>query len=350
MIFEEIRFFWRLIRKIAMIFIIFLLFFGIIEIARAYQTLSEVHPSLAYLFIGALFGAFFALIWYFIRGIKKYPRVLNVPNDKNPKKFGKYLVKYISRMEINPLLEAEHLEKLAQYREKLKLQLKKRKEIEELKELIAETEQEAVLPILKVLDKHAELKVRNGVRDIMLAVTLSPYRSVDLMIVLYRNLAIVQSVAKTYNARPRLKEMTRIVYDTIRVVATVNFVNLGGKMINNIGKGLPGMIPGLSRIVDDCTEGLAAGLLTSITGHAAKQRCRAYKRWDYDEAKKQLADHLKTFTGDVGKIFFTDIIPNMKIPGGIAIDKFKEVKDSLAKNFSETMNMVGSFLRHKGKS
>jgi len=251
------------------------------------------------------------------------------------------------RLEANEQLTDEQKKATMAQRKILEKSLKKARKPDQLKSIIEAAEIQAVEPILNILDRRAEQRIRAGVRDIMLAVTLSPYRVVDLLIVLYRNLVIVRDINLIYNSRPRLRENISILIDTIRVVATVNFINLGTKMVENVTRGLPGIIPGVSRIVDDCTEGIAAGLLTSVTGYAAKERCRAFRRWNYEEARENIASHLKTFTADVGKMFFTDIIPHLKIPGGLALEKWKEVKDSITRGFNDTIDAVHNFIRFK---
>lgn len=347
MIINDIKRGWRIVRRVAMGVLGLVVFFTLMELIRAYQTLRAVHPLVGYCFLAIFAGLGLYGLWRIRRSIKMRPRVLIAPPCEKYKKYGRYLLKYMERLEDNRLLDETYLKTIAEQRSKLQACIDKKSDRDTFTEAINQAETQGIQPALVVLDKLAEEKIRDGVRDIMLAVTLSPYRSIDLMIVLYRNVAIVQNVAKIYNSRPRFRENVAIICDTIRVVATVNFVNLGTKMLENVSHGLPGIIPGVSRIIDDCTEGLAAGLLTSVTGHAAKERCRAFRQWNYEEAKNNIARHLKTFTSDVGKMFFRDIIPQVKIPGGIAIEKWKEVKDGVVKGFGETVGMVQDFVKSR---
>jgi len=349
MVFSEIKLLWRIVCRSAVLAGVLLSFFAILEVVRAFHTFYTIHPAAGYGFLVLLLGLAVWGFWYFWSAFCKYPKVLLIPSQSRPRKYGKYLGNYLERLKANDFLDEDDRQMADKGREMLRQVLANSKDSDALQEVIRQTEKDCVEPILHKLDRLADGKIRGGVRDIMLAVTLSPYRSVDLLVVLYRNLAMVGNVAAVYNSRPRLRETLAILYDTARVVATVNFVNLGAKMIDNVTKGLPGMIPGISRIVDDCTEGLAAGLLTSITGHAAQQRCRAFRGWDYEEAKKNIARHLKTFTADVGKMFFQDITPNIRLPIGLGLDKWKELKESVARGFNDTIEAIQNFVRF-GKS
>jgi hypothetical protein len=77
---------------------------------------------------------------------------------------------------------------------------------------------------------------------------------------------MVGNVAMIYNSQPRLRESIAILYDTARVVATVNFVNL---------------------------------------------------------------------------------TPNIRLPIGMGLDKWKELKESVAKGFYDTIEAIQNFVRFK---
>ena len=78
-----------------------------------------------------------------------------------------------------------------------------------------------------MLDEKAEKQVRKSTRDVMVGVTLSPYKAADLLIVLYRNLIMTTKIIRIYNTRPRFREQLKTIYDTICIVATVNYINMG---------------------------------------------------------------------------------------------------------------------------
>ncbi len=347
MIVKELKQFWSMVKTCTAIVMVVALFFSMIECIRAYQTLRDLHLWAGYGFLLILAGLIIWAVWMLYRVNHDRPLVLKVPDPVRVRKYSRYLLKYIRRLEENPQFSVDQQKQIFEQRIKLQERIKKANSSRKYMAAIELAENETILPSLKILDAVAEKTIRQSVRDIMLAVTVSPYRSIDLMVVIYRNIGMIQNITTIYNSRPRLRESLLIIYDTIRVVATVNFVSLSAKMLENVTRGLPGAIPGISRIVDSCTEGLSAGLLSSITGHAAKHRCRAFRRWSYQDAKESIAIHLKTFTADVGKMFFMDITPHIRIPGGLTLEKWREIKDNVAKGFSDTVSGIYDFVRSK---
>ncbi|MBN1764793.1 MAG: DUF697 domain-containing protein [Sedimentisphaerales bacterium] len=345
MIFEELKRFWLLARKIALLLGIVLSFFAVLELFRAYITLRDIHWLLGYSFVVILAVLIVWTFVYFFRAFRDLPRTLTpVPREKI-RKYAKYLTRYLKRLQVNPHLSPEQIENIVTHRKNLEAQLTPKTRKDDLAKTAEDIETNCIEPALKTLDNLAEKKIRAAVRDIMITVTISPYRSMDLLVVTYRNLGMIKNIAVIYNSRPSLRESLAILCDTLRVVAAVNFVNLGGKMVENLTKGLPGIIPGVSRIVDDCTEGLAAGLFSSVTGHAARHRCRAFGCWDLEQAKVTIAKQLKTFSTDVGGMFFKDILPLLRLPATVTIEKFKQLKDLLYQNFNSAVDAVLNMIK-----
>ena len=67
-----------------------------------------------------------------------------------------------------------------------------------------------------------------------------------------------------------------ILRDVLRVLITVNFLYIGRNLVENLFAN----VPLLGRVVDDMGQGLGAGLFTSAAGHAAIERCAAFRGWD----------------------------------------------------------------------
>jgi len=99
-------------------------------------------------------------------------------------------------------------------------------------------------------------------------------------------------------------------YDVVTVVATVNFLNYGSKLMQN----LLSSVPLLGRFTDDVVEGVGAGLLTSVTGHAALLRCRAFHGWSERKSQDMLRKQLGKFMVDIKKIVFDDILTELYKP------------------------------------
>ena len=85
----------------------------------------------------------------------------------------------------------------------------------------------------------------------MLGVTLSPFRAVDLAVVIYRNAAMVFRIMSFYNSRPLLSEQVLILRDAFSVVDTVNYLNFGEKLIEQLFS----RVPWIGQAVDDFAQG-----------------------------------------------------------------------------------------------
>jgi len=178
----------------------------------------------------------------------------------------------------------------------------------ELLASLQEAVDNVIIPAIKPLDVEAERRVRNCVRDTMLGVTVSPWRSMDLLVVLYRNGQMVLEISQLYNGRPRWRDQFRILNDVLRIVATVQFLNIGSRLIDN----MTSWIPVLGRFADDIAQGIGAGLFTSVTGYAAVDRCRSFQGWDETAARAGLGNQLKQFLADLKGVVADTIIPVLR--------------------------------------
>lgn len=142
----------------------------------------------------------------------------------------------------------------------------------------------------------------------MLAVTVSPWRSVDLFVVLYRNGKMVLEVSTIYNGKPRFREQVEIATDVLKIVATVQFLNIGSKLIEN----LTSWIPVLGRFTDDIAQGIGAGLFTSVAGHTTIDRCRAFHGWSETQTRSGMPENLRLFMVDIKGIVSDTIMPALK--------------------------------------
>ncbi|MHC4551888.1 MAG: hypothetical protein ACYSUT_03855, partial [Planctomycetota bacterium] len=107
-------------------------------------------------------------------------------------------------------------------------------------------------------------------------------------------------------------------------------------------EGLGSRVPGIGRFVDDIAQGIGAGFMTTICGHAAMDRCRAFKSWDEAEAKKHLLSHLGDFYTDVKDMFFKDVWAGVRSRAGSAAN---EASDKVADAIDETGSVVETFIK-----
>ena len=292
----DLRYWWKIIKTTTLVAGLFLSFFAAIEILHAYSVLKDIHPILGntFLIIFLLCLAYFPFRLFVT--ISKRPRVLVSPDIENSvspsnvecRNYLKYLIKLLDRLASNPNIDTSDIKAAYNRIDLLEQLLTFQNEPKILIAEINKIEKEAIVPFIEQLDNKAEAEVRKCVRDIMLGVTLSPYRAVDLIIVLYRNIEMVSKVVNIYNNRPLLVEQIAIFRDVFKVVATVNYLNFGEKLMEQFFS----RVPFIGQALDDVAQGIGAGLMTSAAGHSTIYRCRAYRHWNQEEAVKTLSSHI----------------------------------------------------------
>ncbi len=295
-----------------------LLFFTLMETLRAYQTLRAAHPVLGHGFGLLVLVLLVVLVGAYVRTLARRPRLLRPPVGIDPatavgsplRAYARFQIRLVRRLATNPHLPESLRTPLRQQGDRLHESLAAGANAADLARCVRETQETAVAPAIKPLDALAEAEVARSVRDVMLAVTLSPWRTIDLLVVLARNLRMAARVVVIYHARPPLREQALIMRDIFTVVVTVNFLNYGSRLFQS----LTSSVPLLGRFTDDLAQGVGAGLLTSVTGHAAIDRCRAYSGWELVAAERSIRANLHRFLGDVKQIVVTDVLQRLRRP------------------------------------
>lgn len=313
--FAELRLIWRMVRTFLLVVGVLLSFFAVLELVRAYNILYQAHPWAGYGF-AILIGLAVLLVVVYVTGtLARWPAVLTPPTGKVAhasrhwlRRYCRYLARYLGRLAENENLTDEQREQAAAAAGRIQRAATPAASADDLRKAIDAVEEETICPLLAVLDEQADALVRHAVRDIMVGVALSPYRAIDLFVVVYRSAAMIGGVMRVYTSRPHLRELTRTFRDTLRIVATVNYLNLGQKFIERLFSA----VPFIGRFMDELAQGFGAGLLTSVAGHAAIQRCRAFREWDQEEAAQTIASKLGEFLTDVKEMFTRDVLPHIK--------------------------------------
>lgn len=335
---------WKLIRNTLIFVGVLLSFIALMEILRAYQTLHGIHPWLGYAFALIAAGGIIWMIVYYWIVVGSQPRVLTPPKItdfesaslRQIRKYALYLTRYLKRLSINPNLDETQQESARQARNTLDGLLVKSPNSETLLAAVHEIEQNTIRPLLRSIDRKASRHVRDCMRDVMIAVTLSPYRSVDLAVVVYRNVRMVIDLIRMYNTRPAVKEQLLIFYDIFSIIATVNYIHLGRNLIQSLGS----KVPGVGRFLDEIAQGIGAGFMTTITGHAAMQRCRAFDGWNARKERDNLLAHIGDFYADVRDIFFKDVWGSVIQTSGQALGSAREAVWSAIDETGQTLNKM----------
>ena len=308
---------WKLICRVAVVLGVLFTFFVLVEMLRVFLLFYRIHPVIGWVYAVVLLIAGGWFIKGFIREWHAYPKALKPP--EMPKELAtahfdvlhsycKYLLLYLDRLSGNAYFEEEDLDRLDDGIDSIVDALKAHPLRDDLIREIEHTETQVIAPLLDKLKLQASKEIRHSTRDVMLGVTLSPYHSMDIFVVVYRNASMVLRIVKIFESRPWGKEQLLVLRDTLRVVATVNMLNLSKNVFENLFT----QIPIIGRSIDDIGQGVGAGLLTSASGYAAVERCAAFRGWDKGVASASLAGQAAQFLADVKDLFTKDVLPNMK--------------------------------------
>jgi len=339
---------WKTIKILFLIISIFILLFFIAEVIRTYQTFYDLHPVIGFLFAALLICSLGWLLSYCILTLISRPPVLIPPKFENKNDitnrevhaYIKYLIKYINRLNNNENLSYEDRNKSDCNTVDLKNNLNSEDKGGKL--LVIEKAEEQIQSLLSKLDEKAEDQVRKSTRDVMVGVMLSPYKAADLLIVLYRNLVMTTKIIRIYNTRPRFREQLKIMYDTTCIVATVNYINMGKNLLEGFGS----KVPFVGKYLDDIAQGIGAGFMTSVAGHAAMERCMAFKGWNQQEAKDNIREHLKQFFIDVKNTFIDDVLDMVIKRIGVASkETLDKARNGISEALDETSNIIGKFVK-----
>ncbi|HIE10487.1 MAG TPA: DUF697 domain-containing protein, partial [Kiritimatiellae bacterium] len=287
-------------------------FLAAVELFRAFVFFHRLNHLLGFAFLAFVILLLFALGRVLLGPWLKQSRVLNPP-ELPPlqeaafgelKRYCRYLLRYLERLRRNPNLDREARRRVEQGISDLAERLAAHPLRRDLARGIRVCEQEVLEPVLGGLRARAEKEVRDCVRDVMLGVALSPYHSLDLLLVITRIGRLMGRISAIFLSRPLPRDEWLVFRDTVRVVLAVNAFNLGRSVFREILSGAPLV----GRSAYHLAEALGAGLFTSLAGHAAILRVAAYRGWNRDEAARALGAQVGSFARDLGKIFTTDMV------------------------------------------
>jgi len=338
---EELGRWWKIIRNIAIFVGALLSVVILVDLVEAYATLRGVHPWLGYALVVALAGGALWLAIKVLGSLLRTPAVLSAPaiadgdhlTEREREVYAKYLVRYAEGLLANEAVPEE----LRNIKRALLATL-----VEKEAPPAAAIETDVIAPLLGALDEKAQRIVRDVTRNVMLGVAFLPWRSADLILVLQQNTKLVLQLTALYKSRPLVREQMNILKDTLRVVATINFLNLGRGFIETLGKS----VPVVGRYIDNLAEGGGAAFLTFVTGQAAIDRCRAYRGWNYERGVEGMKSQLKSFFIEVGKMVTADLMPHVY---ALASDRAKKLWDGIraavTSTFEKTADGITRFVK-----
>ena len=314
----------KIIKKAAIGIAGLVLFLLILELIRAYQTLYTFTPILGYFFV---FGIVLFVSWLgynITKTVLSLPKKIKVPpyDIRNPHrskvKYLKYLHKYAHRLLSNANIPADKKMALIAIRQDIQKHTNVNDE-QSVQNAINRLENEVLDIGLSYLDEEAENIVRDSVRDNILAVTFSPFRTTDSLFVIYRNLSMFNQILRIYKQRPAITEFFQTMKDVLKIVVGVNILNYTQKFTEK----LMSKIPLLDRATDDILQGIGAGILTTSVGKATIRRGRCYKQWDPEKELENFGKSVSAFLSYVRGIITKDVLPRFTRPFEKNWDKIK---------------------------
>lgn len=332
---------WILLKRVTLVVGIALSLFAVIEVLHGYQVLAGVHPALGYSFLAVIVSLILVAVFMGVRALLVLPRALVPPHigsfqDASPSnlvRYQQYLGAYLGLLSINESLSESQRSSCDRARTEILSAHKNSLSTE-----LARIESEVVVSAVGELERQAGVAVHDCVRDVMLAVSLSPYRAADLLIVGYRNVAMLLRIIRIFDTRPPLQSQFVMLRDILSVVATVNYLNMGEKLIESIGA----KIPFVGQAVDDVSQGVGAGIMTSTVGHAAIQRCGAFRGWDAAEGAESMRSMIGRFVRDVGQIWNQDVLGSLRSRLG---EQWETVRTGVGESITNLSSNAGDFVK-----
>ncbi len=341
-----LRSIWRRLLLVLTVIVAVLGFFAFIELVRAYQVLDQLHPWLGWVYLLVLAVGVVALVVYYVVSVAGKPKVLSAPDRCDHRRYAIYLVELTRRLENNDFVSDELRQSLRYQSVELQRAARKSSDMDEVAGISGRILRDCVEPCYRELGSKADREVQRCVRDVMIGVTISPWRAADLLVVFYRNMRMVVSVMDIYDARPPLRAQISTMVDILKIICTVNILNYGSKLAENLASG----IPFVGRFADDIAQGVGAGLLTSMAGHAAIDRCSSLDSWNEADARNKVADKAKVFAADLKGIVVTDILPRMRVrlskeEADAGPGMMERLKSGVTKAMDDTADVMDAFVR-----
>ena len=176
---------FRIVRTAVTAVGVFFAFFAFVEVVRAYQTLRGLHPAAGYAFLAVITAAVAWLVWYLWVNLAAVPRALKPPvipdpaqaTDRQLRKYLRYLRRFLERLTVNDCVSEANQANIQIALNQIDRAMAEAAPAEMLRATIEVVEARAIVPALDDIDALAARQVRDSMRDIMIGVTLSPYKS-----------------------------------------------------------------------------------------------------------------------------------------------------------------------------
>jgi len=140
---------------------------------------------------------------------------------------------------------------------------------------------------LRAKDEKALSLISKESRDVALVIGVSPFATIDMMVILFRNYRLIKQLSTLYGIRPS----RRIQYSLLKKVLTTTFA--GGATELAISSLLPEFgVNMMTKLSSRAAQGLGAGVMTSRIGLAALEAVRplAFEQGQQPKVKQILRE------------------------------------------------------------
>lgn len=291
---------------VLILFVIFVINQTVQIAALAY----DLHPLFGEVVKYLLIAVYALLVIFSFYQFWKLPKALKWPGEGNSKAYITFLLNIRKRLIRNKNLPAEFIDQRLRPPEL-------ETNIQALEQSIREAEAE--------LDKLAEKELKITAQTVFVSTAVSQSGSLDVFVVLTAQARMVWRIARLYNQRPALREMTRL-YANVAVtsfaakaIEDIDVAEVLEPVINGFsGVALVNIVPVISLLTNSIFTGTANALLTLRTGIIARRYCGLFA---YYESRKQYGDEKKL----LGQIRRSAIREAGMMLGGVIMGPSKQV-------------------------
>lgn len=362
-IIADARAFWKFLRRALVIGFVVAVVFAVAEISNLGRLFYWIHPVLGTMFFVLILGAVAAAIG---RAVVRYiatPQALSPP--VMPQKAEEvtlaqlsaqvsFIDRFLRNCEANAELDAQRAG-IAAARTRVAALAQRIAQpgfaalAEARDEARALTDQE-VPKLLAPLDARVDELIWREALAVGIGTAVSPNGMLDAFIVLWRNLNLISRVSRLYFGRPGLAGTLVIARDVAGSILVASYLESVAEAAGSLIGAQLGSLAG--SVAGPVMEGMTNALVTVRVGCLAKDRCRAFQRWDQatkQGALKAVGAYTKKISGKLWKEILAASGLGLgkigeKLKGGIAASG-AAAKSGLA----ATGRAMGKLLRRKKK-
>ncbi len=261
------------------------------QIASVYRLFRDVHPVAGW--VAALtFAA--ALAWFVGRpvwSLVRVPRAVRPPRlapagtrtAEDWKRQRDYIGRYLRALRSNPELD-DRVERIDLALDELhRLRPASAAGGTNSGDDLTAFEREHVLPLLTELDARVDALIQREALAVGTMTAVSPNGSLDVFLVLWRNVNMVATIARLYYGRPGLRGTALVAQDVASAVLLASVMeklsDMSAGLIRKMGEGSRA-IPLVGALVGPTLDGVVNAIMTMKLGYLARERCRSFEAWD----------------------------------------------------------------------